>query len=60
MGEKTKMTVVADTYEVDGVYIAEQRSGMDRRRNKSKRVFYERRVSSSPRRTPPKIIDEEV
>jgi hypothetical protein len=60
MGEKTKMTVVADTYEVDGVYLAEQRSGEDRRQNKSKRVFYERRVSSSPRRTPSKTIDEEV
>jgi predicted ribonuclease YlaK len=60
VGEKTKITVVADTYEIDGVYLTEQRSGVDRRQKKSKRVFYERRINSSPRRTTLKHIDEDV
>lgn len=50
MGEKTKVPFISDTVEIDGIFYVEQRVEVrDRRKQKAKRVFYERRFQPDPR-----------
>ncbi|MDO6620692.1 MULTISPECIES: hypothetical protein [unclassified Shewanella] len=51
---------VADTVLVDGHYIVEQRSYVERRKNKSAIVRYDRRKQRDPRLPQFKSIDEVV
>jgi len=61
MGEKTRIPAISDTILVNGVYVTEQRTGKDRRKNRAaKWRFYERRRGIDPRFTPVKKIDEEA
>ncbi|MBY6197681.1 hypothetical protein [Vibrio hangzhouensis] len=60
MGEKTKVPYISDTFEIDGVFYVEYRKTKERRKVKSKRVFYERRSQPDPRTHNIKHIDEEV
>ncbi|WP_260258923.1 hypothetical protein [Vibrio intestinalis] len=61
MNDKSKTPIIAEAVEVDGVYQAEQRSGKDRRKNRTtKWRFYERRHSGDPRLRRGKTIDEEI
>ncbi|GAA5646687.1 hypothetical protein VPR01S_02_02660 [Vibrio proteolyticus NBRC 13287] len=60
MGEKVKVPNISDTVLIDGVYRCEQRSGQDRRRNKRKYQFYERRFTRDPRAGSGTKINEEV
>ncbi|MGR5095542.1 hypothetical protein ACPV5O_07370 [Vibrio maritimus] len=61
MGEKTKVPFISDTVEIDGIFYVEQRVEVgDRRKQKAKRVFYERRFQPDPRAQHGKHIDEEV
>ncbi|MGR5178920.1 hypothetical protein ACPV4B_19425 [Vibrio parahaemolyticus] len=60
MGEKTKVPYISDTFEIDGVFYVEYRKTEERRKVKSKRVFYERRSQPDPRTQNIKHIDEEV
>lgn len=60
MGEKTKIPVITDTVEVDGLFQEERRSREDRRKSRKKWIGYDRRIKPDPRRPEYKSIDEEV
>ncbi|MFA0085234.1 hypothetical protein [Vibrio sp. 10N.261.51.F12] len=60
MGEKITVPAITETIEIDGVYYVEQREFQERRKQRSQRIFYERRSSDDPRLKNIKHIDEEV
>ncbi len=60
MGEKTKMPYISDTVLIEGVYQQEQRSGVERRKNRQKYTYYDRRRRVDPRIGKVKKISEEV
>ncbi|KII79739.1 hypothetical protein [Vibrio renipiscarius] len=62
MGEKIKIKSISETVLIDGVYQSDERSGVERRKNTTKKWrFYERRKSTAdPRYQTSVRIDEEV
>ncbi len=60
MGEKTKVPFISDTVLINGVYQPEQRSGVERRRNRQKYPYYDRRRRVDPRIGEVKKISEQV
>ncbi|WP_093271950.1 hypothetical protein [Vibrio xiamenensis] len=60
MGEKTKVPFISDTVLINGVYQPEQRSGVERRRNRKKYPYYDRRRRVDPRIGKVKKISEQV
>lgn len=58
MVEKLRFPYITDTVLVDGVYQAERRIDIERRRNKKHSVHYERRRTRDPRLPAAKSINE--
>ncbi|WP_098416428.1 hypothetical protein [Vibrio sp. ES.051] len=60
MNEKVRIPIITNTVLVEGHYQEERRFGEERRKNKKKWPWYERRIYPDPRKPKCKPIDEEV